>query len=468
MAARVQRARITRVQIVSAIASWCLSFVTTAALAAVGWFGHATHWTFGLGAHADHAHDAAVAPDDVAAASLEGGPDGPEKPGTTADEKPSGRNASVQFGSPEAMARAGIELVPVEARPVVHELLASGVVRYDQRNIAQLSARVPGTVWRVEKHLGDVVRKGEILLVVESRDVGRLKADFLNALVACEARREQLAILEEVKGAVMGRQIREATSALREARNHVAIAEQSLVNLGLDVAIADYEPLDDATRAAKIRTVGLPDALLATVDPAHLTSNLLPLYAPFDGVVIGREAVVGEVVDPTVSIFEVADVSTMWVVLSVSKEDAGRVTVGQRVRFRPDGSEAEYASRVDWISTQVDPQTRTLEVRAEIPGASALRANTFGSGRIEVEERGRALLVPRRSVQWDGSRWVVFVPEGEGRFAAHAVRPGVHQGEFVEIVADFAGGPPPTHVVGSGSHVLKSQVLLDSMEAGEL
>ena len=471
MAVRAKRARITRVEVVSAIASWCLSLVTTAALAAVGWFGHSTHWTFGLGGHADEPHAAAVG-ESVANGTPPGAGghgDAATAGGASAADGPAAaESGSVRFGSREAMARAGIELVPVEERKVVSELRASGVVRYDQRHIAQLSARVPGTVWRVEKHIGDDVEKGEILLVVESRDVGRLKADFLNALVACEARREQLAILEEVKGAVMGRQIREATSALREARNHLAIAEQALVNLGLDVAIADYEPLDDAARAAKIRTVGLPETLLETVDPDHLTSNLLPLFAPFDGVVIGREAVVGEVVDPTVSIFEVADVSTMWVVLSVSKEDAGRVAVGQQVRFRPDGADAEYASRVDWISTQVDPQTRTLEVRAEIPGASALRANTFGRGRIEVEERGRALLVPRRSVQWDGSRWVVFVPEGEGRFAAHPVRPGVYQGEFVEIVADFAGGPPPTHVVGSGSHVLKSQVLLDSMEAGEL
>mgnify|MGYP003339587627 CR=1 FL=1 len=310
---------------------------------------------------------------------------------------------------------------------MVSELLASGVVQYDQRQIAQLSARVPGSVWRVEKHLGDSVRKGDVLLVIESRDVGSLKAEFLNALVAHEARREQLSILEEVKGAVMGRQLREAKSAVREARNHLTNAEQALVNLGLDVSIADYEPLDDAARAARIRTAGLPPALLAAIDPDHVTSNLLPLYAPFDGIVIGREAVVGEVIDPAEPIFEVADVSTMWVVLNVSKEDAGRVALGQRVRFRPDGSTDEYESRVAWISTEVNQQTRTLEVRAEIANpaegrggaaqtggaVAALRANTFGNGRIEVDRRGTAIVVPRNSVQWDGSRWVVFVPDGE-------------------------------------------------------
>ena len=463
MPPRPQRVRITRVELVAAIVSWALSIVTTAALAAVGWFGHATHWTFGLAGHAGHAngHEPAAhaAPDHGAQAEAGHG----EAPAREAD--------AVHFKSKEAMERTGIELVPIEERPMVSELVASGVVHYDQRHIAQLSARVPGSVWRVEKHQGDVVQKGDVLLVIESSEVGRLKADFLNALVAHEARVEQQKILEEVKGAVMGRQLREAKSALREARNHLHNAEQGLVNLGLNVSIADYEPLDDDARAARIRTTGLPHSLLGVIDPDRVTSNLLPLYAPFDGIVIGRDAVVGEVIDPAQPIFEVADVSTMWVVLSISKEDAGRVALGQRVRFRPDGSTDEYESRVAWISTEVNEETRTLEVRAEIPttaGAAGLRANTFGNGRIEVDRRGTAIVVPRSSVQWDGSRWVVFVPTGESTFVARPVSPGVQQGDSIEIVGDFAGGIRPTHVVGAGSHVLKSQILLERMEAGEL
>ena len=475
MSPRSKRARITRVELVAALASWALSIVTTAALAAVGWFGHATHWTFGLAGHGGHAdgHGTAAhaAPDHGAAAE-------------TGHTEPPAREAdAVHFKSKEAMERTGIELVPVEERPVVSELVASGVVHYDQRRIAQLSARVPGSVWRVEKHLGDTVEKGDVLLVIESREVGSLKAEFLNALVAHEARQEQLAILEEVKGAVMGRQLREAKSALREARNHLQNAEQALVNLGLNVSITDYERLDDDARAARIRIAGLPESLLGTIDSDHVTSNLLPLYTPFDGIVIGRDAVVGEVIDPAEPIFEVADVSTMWVVLNISKEDAGRVALGQRVMFRPDGSTDEYESRVAWISTEVNEETRTLEVRAEIsrgPAATVaaspdgrstpagLRANTFGNGRIEVDRRGTALVVPRSSVQWDGSRWVVFVPTGEASFAARPVSPGVQQGDSIEIVGDFARGATPTHVVGSGSHVLKSQILLDRMEAGEL
>jgi multidrug efflux pump subunit AcrA (membrane-fusion protein) len=438
--------------IAAEIASWGLSLATVAGLAAVGWFGHATHWTFRVGDHA--AHGSPAHSSDTAA---------------THPRSQAGGAAVIRFDSPEAVERSGIELVPVESRPMVDELVVNGVVRYDERHVAQLSTRVAGSVWRVDKHLGDRVARGDVLLVVESSDVGRLKAEFLNSLVAFEARREQLAILEEVKGAVMGRQLREATSALREARNHLVIAEQALVNLGFQITVADFLSLDDESRAARIRTLGLTPELLAGADPEHVTSNLIPLRAPFDGIVIGREAVVGEIVEAGRQIFEVADVSTMWVVLSVSKEDASSVSLGQTVRFRPDGADEDCVSRISWISTEVDSETRTLEVRMEIPAdpAAPLRANTYGSGRIEVARMGAAVVVPSASVQWDGSRWVVFVPAGEAAFEPRPVQPGLRNGDLVEISGDFAVSPP-SHVVGMGSHVLKSKILLERMESGEL
>ncbi len=457
--------RVSMSAILSLVASWGVSLLTTASLVAVGWLGHATHWTFGLAGHAaphaEHGDAGEQASSGAAGASVDG-PDDPS-PGT------------VRFSSREALERTGIEVVPVERRPMVSELEVAGVVDYDERRTAQLSSRVGGSIWRVEKHLGDVVRKGEVLLVIDSQEVGRLKAEFLNALVTFESRREQMAILEEVQGAVMGRQLREARAALREARIHLVNDEQALVNLGLPVAIADYEALVDEARAERIRTVGLPEGLLTELNDDVVTSNLLPLAAPFDGIVVGRDAVVGEVVEAAKPIFEVADVSRMILALKVDKEDAGKVAIGQPVRFRPDGSNEEYSSRITWISTEVDQATRTLQVRAVVdniqtlPAATqaGLRAHTFGSGKIEIDRRGTAIVVPSQSVQWDGSRWVVFVPTGDAAFTACEVQPGVREGNVVEIVGDPSEGVLE-RVVGAGSHVLKSQVLLERIESGEL
>lgn len=449
--------------LVAALLGWATSLATVAGLAAVGWLGHSTHWTFGFG---EHAHAELASPGDKAShdqTAHEQGRHASAAAATTSDDV-------IRFASPTAVEQSGIEIVPVEARPMVSELSVNGVVRYDERRVAQLSSRVPGSVWRVEKHLGDTVRRGDVLVIVESSEVGRLKAEFLNALVAFEKQREQLTILEEVKGAVLGRQIRETKSALREARIHLTNAEQALVNLGFDLTVSEFEKLDDDRRADRIRTLGLGPDVLEGSDRTRITSNLLPLRAPFDGTIIGREAALGEIVEASRPIFEVADVSNMWVLLSVSKEDAGKVALGQPVRFRPDGTAGDVESRITWISTEVNDATRTLEVRAEVAagGSIPLRANTFGSGRIEVARVVSALVVPRQSVQWDGSRWVIFEPAGEAAFRPRHVQPGLRDGEVVQVAGDDFGASPPTRVVAAGSHVLKSRILLDRMESGEL
>jgi len=451
------------------VGSWVLSSVTLAGLCLVGWFGHHTHWTFGL---ADHGHD------DGHQAEPHGDAQPPRPPerlaaaaGATSDGEPLG---AVTFDDVADIERAGIETIPVRTQPMSEIISANGVVRYDERRIAQLSVRAPGIVWRVEKRLGDAVRQGEVLVIVDSADVGRLKAELLTALVIYESRRESLAILEEIRSAVMGRQLREARSAMREARNTLTNAEQALVNLGFEIAVEDLAPLDDDARAERLRLLGLPPALLVGLDRERISSNLLPLRAPFDGIVIGRDVVVGEIADPSRSIFEIVDLSNMWIVLNVAKEDASRLAIGQRVTFRPDGDTRDYASTIAWISTEVEPTTRTLQVRADVPTHQAattterlagLRANAFGRGTIEIAVREEARVVPTESVQAVGSEWVVFVPTGETTFEARPVAKGLETQGTVELLG--AAGDL-TRIVGPGSHVLKSQLLLDLVESGKL
>ena len=93
------RSRISWTAIVASFSSWALSIVTTAALAAVGWYGHATHWSFGFGGHGPHdTSHAAPHADDAPAAVADG---------------------TVRFPSQKSLERSGIEVVPVEKRPVV-------------------------------------------------------------------------------------------------------------------------------------------------------------------------------------------------------------------------------------------------------------------------------------------------------------------------------------------------------------
>jgi cobalt-zinc-cadmium efflux system membrane fusion protein len=87
----------------------------------------------------------------------------------------------VQFASAKAVEKAGVDIAVVHERPIIEAVVANGEVDYDQNRMAHLSSRVPGTVWRVEKQVGDHVRKGEVLAIIDAADVGRAKSEFLQA-----------------------------------------------------------------------------------------------------------------------------------------------------------------------------------------------------------------------------------------------------------------------------------------------
>lgn len=444
------------------IRAWAQSLGTVATvlgLFAIGWLGHATHWTFQPQALAGH-HERERTPQPIAAATDQ-----------SADHHrlnlAEDGSFVIEFPSADAVNLAGIATAAVEERPLSHEVAATGMVSYDDRLVAQLSPRVAGTVWRVEKHLGELVQEGEILAFVESEAVGRMKAEFLNALVTMDVKTELVKNLQAVQDAVMGRQVRDAQSALREARIRLLNAEQALVNLGFRVDTADFTPLSDEQRSHRIRTQDLPDAIVNSAAAQRLTSNLVPLRAPFEGVLISRNVVAGEVVEPARPAFEIADTRRMWVTLDVSKEDVLRIQPGQAVRFRPDGAEAEIRSRISWISTELNEQTRTLKVRAEVDNPlqvgtnRLLRAHTFGTGHILLRENAAARVVPRNSVQWDGQNYVVFVQRSPTVFEGRTVSTGLNDAQFAELLDAF---PVGTVVAAKGSHALKSQWLLSRME----
>ncbi len=381
----------------------------------------------------------------------------------------------IQFASHEAVQRAGIDVEPVVRRRVRETIHVPGEVRYDETRVARLSSKAPGTVWRVEKRLGDPVAPGELLALIDSADVGRLKSDLLAALA--EERLQELAFqrLKDLSdaGIIAGRQFQETEAALVKARTRVLATRQALINLGLPVDLQALRAADDAQRVAQLQFLGLPESIAAELDPATTTSNLLPVRSPLDGRVVERSTVAGEVVDTSRPLFRVADTSHMWLVLNVPLEEAPLVRLGQSVQFRSDDLTGQVSGQVVWISTEADPRTRTVQVRADLPnGDGRLRSETFGSGHIVLRDDPQAIVVPHAALQWDGSCHVVFVRDRDyfdaaspaaKMFHARSVRPGARDGPWTEILV---GLWPGEVVATTGSDVLKAQLLRNNLGAG--
>jgi multidrug efflux pump subunit AcrA (membrane-fusion protein) len=380
----------------------------------------------------------------------------------------------IQFASLEAVQKAGVDVELVERQPIVESIAASGEISYDETRFANLSSRAAGTVCQVVKNVGDQVQAGDILAIVDSVDVGRAKTELIRALAQetlQEQTRTRLTSLSS-SGVVAGRRVQEVEAEYAHARAAVLSAQQSLHNLGLPVNVEQLRGMPEAELVEHLRRLGLQEAFPHTLASSVPTANALPIRAPMDGVIVAREVVVGEVVDASHVLFQVADTTQMWLTVSVPLEDAARLEIGQPVRFQPDGNHEEVSGSLVWISTAADPETRMVKVRAELPNAfGQLRDETFGSGQIILREEQDAIVVPNKAVHWEGCCHVVFVrdkgyfdrEDSPKVFHIRTVRLGATTEKHTEVIA----GVLPNEVVATnGSDVLRAELLKNNLGEG--
>ncbi len=288
-------------------------------------------------------------------------------PGGSEETRPS---THIQFPSESSVRKTGLQLAPVQARSLTQYVTAPGMVDFDPSLYARLSSRVSGTVWRIEKEIGDKIRKGDVLALIDSADVGQAKADFLQDLAQVEVRKQTLERLHAAAntGAVSDRSLREANAALRDARIRLLNDQQRLLNLGLPLRMEEIEKLTDEQLARHMRLLGLPEDIRKSLNVETLTASLLPLTAPFDGRVVDRSAGPGEFVQLTTPkvLFVVGDERHLHFDLDVNPEDMKVIRLGQAVRFAPDGKDMVGAvGKVSHISPEVDEKTRRVVVHAE-------------------------------------------------------------------------------------------------------
>jgi multidrug efflux pump subunit AcrA (membrane-fusion protein) len=380
----------------------------------------------------------------------------------------------VQFATSEAMHKAGVEVALVQRQPISESIPANGEITYDQTHFASLSSRLPGTVWRVEKSVGQWVHAGEVLALVDAAEVGRAKTELIQVLAQEELQRKVVGRLDALssEGIVAGRQAQTAQTEYVQAQARLLSAEQALVNLGLPVSIEQLRGLPGEKLARSLRLLGLPEPLVEHLDPDETTANLFPLKAPADGIVVARDVVAGEVVDAAQVLFQLADTRRMWLQLAVPQEEANQLAVGQPVRFRPDGSRDELSGKLIWISTAADQQTRMVAARVELPNPNGqLRNETFGSGRIILREEQEAIVVSNEAIHWEGCCHVVFVrdkgyfdsQDSPKVFHIRTVRLGARGEKFTEIIA---GVLPGEVVATAGSDVLRAELLKNNLGEG--
>lgn len=328
--------------------------------------------------------------------------------------------------------RAGIRLVAAAPGEVAAELRVSGTVAADDERMVHVTTRVPGVVAELHKRLGEPVAAGDLLAVLESRDLADAKAGFLSAL-----RHDALAATNLKREGELWRKKISAEQDYLDARTNAATARitldaarQRLAALGLSRAEIDGLPRQN------------PDMLAR-----------LEIRSPIAGRVTWREGVRGELLAAEKEIFTIADLSEVWVELPVYAEDVAQVRAGQPVALTgPNGQKG--TGRVIFAGPTLDPRTGAARVVASLDNADGTwRPGDFAAGLIRSGGPQADVTVPADAIQSLKGEQVVFVRVAEG-FEVRAVTVGRRNSAVAEIIF----GLFPGDVVASGnSFVLKAE-----------
>jgi len=336
--------------------------------------------------------------------------------------------------SAAALKNAELELLAAGPGEVNVTLSLPGEVSLNQDTLAHVTPRVPGTAREVKKQVGELVKKGDLLAILDSRDLAEAQREFL-------ATKERLALAKVT--------MERAESLKRENIS----AEKDY--LAAKQALAETE-IDHRSATQKLGAIG------------GGAGGGYALLAPSPGTIIEKHVSVGEVLGETTRAFTIADLSTIWVNVTVYAKDLPRVAVGQTAEVRAEGIAAPAHGTIVYLGQVVGEQTRSATARVVLkdPGAG-WRPGLFATAEVTVDHVSAAVAVSDGALQSVEGKDTVFVQEGDA-FEARPVKVGrrgrstdERLGQVVEVLEGVKSGE---RYVSKNSFLLKAE--LGKSEAG--
>ncbi len=329
------------------------------------------------------------------------------------------QSQSIETGNPE--------LVPVQ-NPQQYPLVAAGRIDVpDQLNVTgavfpDISREVPvislanGRVVDIKTRLDDNVKKGQLLLTVQSSDVTNAFDAYLKAVNDEQMNNKAYIRAKDLyaHGAISQAMLEQAEDAENDAKADLVAADQQLTILG--------------------------------VDKNHPT-NLVNVYAPITGVIIGQNvtnaAAAGVTLSGTATAFTIADLSSVWILCDVYESDLSRVHLDQEAKIQLVAyPNRPLTGRVSDIGPVLDPTLRTAKVRIEVPNPDDLmRLGMFVTATLLSRQKVTHAVIPATAILHLHDRDWVFEPAAGQRFKRVEVEAGIMlPGGNQEIISGLAPG----------------------------
>ena len=319
----------------------------------------------------------------------------------------------------------GVETTPVTYRTLVKKIDAVGKIDYDERKIAYVSSRIAGRLDRLYVNFtGTRVEKGQPLALIYSPDLAATQQEFLLA-------RETF---ERVKSS------------------------------GIKEVVESARSLEEATRT-RLLLWGVTEDQIAQIRIERRNHFDVTIYSPIGGTVIEKMALEGKYVTEGEALFKVADLSTVWMQADIYEFELPWVKVGQAVEIAvPSYPGKTFKGTVSFIDPMLNPQTRTVKVRVEIPNSEAtLKPQMFVTAKLQASLGERTLAVPKSAVLDTGIRQIVYLDRGNGLYQGREVSLGPQADGYYPIIKGLAEGD---RVVTAGNFLIDSQAQLSGPGMG--
>jgi len=319
----------------------------------------------------------------------------------------------------DTLKSAGIEIQAAGPRQMTTAFEVPGEIKADETQVAHVVPRLQGVVIEVLRKEGDQVRAGDLMAIINSRELADAKSAFLAAAQRVQFARAALDREESLwrKKISAEQEYLEARREFDEVRLAHDVASQKLVALGLSQASVNA---------------------LGTVPPDTLPR--FEIRAPIAGTVIERDLTVGDAVPADRNIFVIANLSSVWIEASIPAKDLVNVRQGQSALVVAPDAALEVRGRVSFIGTLIGEQSRRAIARIVVPNTNGVwRPGSFVTVRLEQSTATVPLAVPVEAIQTFRDWQVVFVRYGDW-FEARPLELGRSDGGWVEVLSGLKAG----------------------------
>jgi cobalt-zinc-cadmium efflux system membrane fusion protein len=333
------------------------------------------------------------------------------------------------------LSRTTIETVPVERGRFRLSREFPATIRPNENELAEVTTLIRGRVVNVEVDVGADVKKGDLLALLHSTDLGLAEGAYLKATA----------------------RLYEADVSYKRAKDLYEHRAVSLAELQRREAAMRTARAEAREMRTQLELLGVPRQEIERLDREHTIRADVPLRAPFDGRVIMRNITRGEVVETNQKFFTVADLADIWVIAAVPEKDVEYVQKGQTVDIIAAAyPHAMFKGIITYIGDVLDTATRTLPVRVTAPNPDKrLKPEMFALVRVSATPDPDTLTVPLSAIQNGPRGNVVFVQRSPSEFEMRTVRLGEEYGDVAAVLEGVRVGEP---VVTKGSFALKSEM----------